>query len=309
MTQLTYDSLTLKYLEEESTALMAKHGKSFRFASLILPNRNIEMVSDLYKICRFIDDCADELDLKESEKALQNIKENLSSPVENSTFNAIFEKVEKNGVERLYLQELVNGATFDIQKKEITSEKDLITYCYRVAGVVGLMVCPLINVTDKKGYPHAIDLGIGMQLTNICRDILQDLKNGRIYLPKSWLNNNKMDQDKIEKFTPAKIKAITKSLLDLADKYYQSGYNGLSYIPFRPRLSILVAGEVYRHIGEKIRNNGYKISAKRVYLNKIEKIWVLLKTIPLLGTSFFWRTKPHDFNLHKHIRGLPGVKL
>ena len=309
MTQLTYDSLTLSYLKEDSTALMAKYGKSFRFASLILPTRNIEMVSDLYKICRFVDDCADELDTEESEKALENIRQNLSNPIDDSTFNAIFEKVEKSGVERLYLQELVHGVTFDTQKKEIKSEKDLITYCYQVAGVVGLMICPLINVTNKKGYPHAIDLGIGMQLTNICRDILQDFKNGRIYLPKNWLENNKLDQNKVGKFTPNRIKAITRSLLNLADKYYKSGYDGLAYIPFRPRLSILVAGEVYRHIGKKIRNNQYEVRAKRVHLNKLEKIWVLVKTLPFLATSFFWKPRPHNSNLHKYIRDLPGVKL
>ena len=293
MTPVTYDSLMLGYLKEDSTVLMAKHGKSFRFASLMLPARNIEMVSDLYKICRFIDDCADELDTQESEKALEKIKQNLSNPIDDSALNVIFKKVEKNGVRRLYLQELVHGATFDTQKKEINSEKDLITYCYQVAGVVGLMVCPLINVTEKKGSLHAIDLGIGMQLTNICRDIFQDMENGRVYLPKNWLENGKMEQGKIGKRTPDRIKAITRTLLNLADEYYQSGYGGLAYIPLRPRLSILVAGEVYRHIGEKIRNNQYEMSVERVYLSKLEKIWVLIKTIPFLMTSFFWKPKPH----------------
>ena len=309
MTQLTYDSLMLSYLKEDSTALMAKYGKSFRFASLILPTRNIEMVSDLYKICRFIDDCADELDAEESKTALANIKKNLSNPISDSTVNTIFKKVERNGVERLYLQELVNGAILDTQKKEINSEKDLIIYCYQVAGVVGLMICPLINVMNKKGYPHAIDLGIGMQLTNICRDILQDSKNGRVYLPKNWLKNDGIDQDKIGKKTPDEIKAIIKSLLNLADQYYQSGYGGLAYIPLRPRLSILLAGEVYRHIGEKIRNNRYEICAQRVYLNKAEKIWVLLKAIPLLAMSFFWKPRSHNSDLHKYIKDFPGVTL
>ena len=306
---VTYDSLRLSYLKEDSTALMAKHGKSFRFASLILPAGNIQMVSDLYKICRFIDDCADELTPEESQKALENIKQNLSNPIGETTLNAIFEKVEKNGVDRRYLQELIDGAKFDIQKKEIKSEKDLIVYCYRVAGVVGLMICPLISVTNKKGYPHAIDLGIGMQLTNICRDILQDLKNGRIYLPKDWLKDDKMDTGKVGKLTPSRIKAITGRLLNLADKYYQSGYDGLAYIPLRPRLSILVAGEVYRHIGKKIRSNQYEMRVKRVYLNRLEKIWVLIKTLPLLSTSFFWKSKPHNSSLHKYVKGLPGVKL
>ena len=229
------------------------------------------MVSDLYKICRFVDDCADELDTEESERALRNIKQKLSNPADDSAFNAIFEKVEKNGVDRRYLQELVNGATFDTQKREINSEKDLITYCYQVAGVVGLMICPLINVTDRRGCPHAIDLGIGMQLTNICRDILQDCKNGRVYLPKSWLGGNKVDRGKIGKLTPGGIRVITRALLDLADKYYKSGYHGLAYIPFRPRLSILVAGEVYRHIGEKIRSNRYEMGEKKSLFREVGK--------------------------------------
>jgi phytoene synthase len=193
------------------------------------------------------------------------------------------------------IKELLLGAQFDVQGGQILTQKDLMLYCYRVAGVVGQMMCPMIGVTSPKAYTHAIDLGLGMQLTNICRDISEDAKNNRSYLPN------------LKSMAAEDVKNLVRETLDIADRYYFSAYDGLSYIPIRPRVVILLAGELYRHIGIKIRKNHYDISGGRMYLNFWEKILVSIKCVHKLSQSFFWKSKNHHSSLHypihEHIQG------
>jgi phytoene synthase len=203
-------------------------------------------------------------------------------------------EVEGWGVRREQIRELLLGAEFDVRGGEILNEKDLMLYCYRVAGVVGLMMCPLIGVTSSKAHPHAVDLGIGMQLTNICRDVKEDGCRGRSYLPGA------------ESLSDLELKIRIKKTLDVADLYYKSAYEGLSYIPFRPRFVIFLAGELYRHIGLKIRRNNYDVSGERIYLNLAEKIIVTLKSILKLGKSFFWKPHNHNHELHLLIHHYVG---
>jgi phytoene synthase len=294
LNNLTYDQLTRDYHETDAKELMARHGKSFYFASLIFSKNDLTRIATLYRLCRFIDDCADELPETESAHAIASILNDLNNPQNETSFNLLMSEVESWGITRAQIRELLHGAQFDVSGGEIRSEKDLMLYCYRVAGIVGLMMCPLIGVTSREAYTHAVDLGIGMQLTNICRDISEDADRGRCYLPERG------DLDSNE------LKALVKKTLDKADLYYASGYNGLSYIPIRARFVILLAGELYRHIGLKIRRNNYEVFGKRTYLNLGEKILVTLKSILKLGRSFFWTSKKHDSHLHLLIQLHPG---
>ncbi|MCO4756079.1 MAG: squalene/phytoene synthase family protein, partial [Bacteriovoracaceae bacterium] len=184
MNRPTYNALIENYLKADPVNLMARHGKSFYFASLIFSKERLNKIATLYKLCRFIDDCADELSLDESKYAINKIISELDNRKDESELNSLISQVQSFGVERGHLKELVSGAQFDAQKGPILNESDLMLYCYRVAGVVGLMMCPLIGVRDLRANPHAIDLGLGMQLTNICRDVLEDAQNGRVYLPE-----------------------------------------------------------------------------------------------------------------------------
>jgi phytoene synthase len=188
---------------------------------------------------------------------------------------------------------------------------DLMLYCYRVAGVVGLMMCPLIGVTDKRAYPHAIDLGLGMQLTNISRDILEDAKMGRIYLPEERIKELGMSfkilSNKGE--TPKELKELVGEILDIADSYYLSGYEGLAFIPLRSRIVILLAGEVYRNIGHKMKKDGLQILNGRTYLTFGEKLLVTFGTISKLLCSYFWKSKVHKKSLHVLIKEVPGANV
>lgn len=295
MNNQTYEELTRSYLLADAEDLMSKHGKSFYFASLIFSQSDLKKIATLYRLCRYIDDCADELPEAESALAVSSILSDLVNPHHETSFNLLMKEVESWGVKREQIRELLLGAEFDVRGGEIKTEEDLMLYCYRVAGVVGLMMCPLIGVTSPQAHAHAIDLGLGMQLTNICRDIKEDADRGRCYLPGA------------DSLSDLDLKIRIKKTLDIADLYYKSAYEGLSYIPVRARFVIFLAGELYRHIGIKIRRNDYDVTGKRIYLNLAEKLIVTIKSILKLGRSFFWKPNHHKselhFLIHHYVRG------
>ena len=173
----------------------------------------------------------------------------------------------------------------DQKKIRIQNEEELIKYSYHVAGTVGLMMSKIIGVKHRKAERSAIDLGIGMQLTNIARDVYEDSKMERIYLPAEWipdisLNNltnlNESNSQKDEKISNAILKVIR-----LSEKFYKNGFAGLKYIPLSTRLGIFIAANIYRGIGIKIKSNKKKYLRERVYLNLLEKSLITVKSILL----------------------------
>lgn len=260
--------------------------------------------------CRYIDDCADENELPEAKLLISRIKQQLlaltNHEIQNrDRFSILIEELVSHGVDPHNLSELVDGADFDLEQSQIRDLPELLRYCYLVAGVVGLMMCPLLGAKAVRARKYAVDLGIGMQLTNICRDILEDHSNGRIYLPELRL----LAHDFQSLRSSAAFKRNVKKYLDLADQYYFNGYRGLAYLPLRSRLAILIAGEVYRHIGEKIRSNDYETLQGRTVLTLFEKIKVAVFSIRHLFKKWFWQPGPHievlEFGM---VNSLPGNK-
>ncbi len=311
--------------------MMAHHGKSFYFASQVFSKKVFIRISYLYAFCRFVDDTADEQSADLALKDLNEITEILTSksntltgakirtsnkfsepskPVVNTSLQISISdlvlKLDNFGVKKEHLNVLVNGALFDVTGQIIKTKKDLIRYCYHVAGVVGLMMCPLILVRQKKAYAFAIDLGIGMQLTNICRDILEDAKNKRLYLPEQDLNPLNLDVTTLahQGLSPENLKLVVKKYLDVADLYYKSSFLGLAYIPFRPRLAILFASDIYRSIGTKIRKNNYEVLYGRTYLSTLEKVIVSVKSVIKIFHIRFWFAGYHNVSLHTDIEDL-----
>ena len=256
---------------------LEKHGKSFYWASFFLPNKNKDAASELYSICRYFDDLADGAPTDQSEKLkseFEQIYNNFKHPI-----NKFF---KSNNIPIQILGDLIQGLIQDQKLVRLQTEKDLIKYSYQVAGTVGLMMQPLILVKNKNANKHAIDLGIAMQLTNIARDIYEDAIMNRVYLPKEWLGEISIEHlknDSINKIQP-KMKDILKKLIDLSEVYYQNGFSGMKYIPIKTRLAIFFAAKIYRAIGMKIKSNNYQYSNKRVYLNKLDKLWVTIKSLP-----------------------------
>ena len=275
-----------------NTYSIKSEGKSFYWASFFLPKKNRIAASRLYSICRYLDDVADnsKLDTSSQIKNIFNqIKENESSEI-----NIFF---KKNHINLGILKDLIDGLISDQQNVRVTDEKELIDYSYKVAGTVGLMMLPIINTKDAEARKHAIDLGIAMQLTNIARDVYEDAKMNRLYLPKEWLGqvsisdliDNKLDDQKRKL-----IKLSIKNLIELSDKFYSNGFSGMKFIPLRTRLAIFFAAKIYKGIGEKIKSGGYVYKLERIYLNKLEKLWITIISIPefLFLKNIFKSYKP-----------------
>ena len=256
---------------------LEKHGKSFYWASFFLPNKNKDAASELYSICRYFDDLADGAPTDQSEKLkneFEQIYNNLEHPI-----NKFF---KSNNIPIQILGDLIQGLIQDQKLVRIQTEKDLIEYSYQVAGTVGLMMQPLILVKNKNANKHAVDLGIAMQLTNIARDIYEDAIMNRVYLPKEWLKEISIEHlksDSIDEIQ-TQMSAILRRLIDLSEIYYQNGFSGMKYIPIKTRLAIFFAAKIYRAIGIKIKSSNYQYSNKRVYLNKFNKLWVTIKSLP-----------------------------
>ena len=279
-------------LFKTNTYSIKSEGKSFYWASFFLPKKNRIAASRLYSICRYLDDVADnsKLDTSSQIKNIFNqIKENESSEI-----NIFF---KKNNINLGILKDLIDGLISDQQNVRVTDEKELIDYSYKVAGTVGLMMLPIINTKDAEARKHAIDLGIAMQLTNIARDVYEDAKMNRLYLPKEWLGqvsisdliDNKLDDQKKKL-----IELSIKNLIELSDKFYANGFSGMKFIPLRTRLAIFFAAKIYKGIGEKIKSGGYVYKLERIYLNKLEKLWITIISIPefLFLKNIFKSYKP-----------------
>ncbi len=285
--------------------VMSKHGKSFYFASQVFTKDMMSKTASLYAFCRYVDDCADELEPDESAEEIRKIELYLNEETQTHEISELIENIIAFGVSRDLMKVLVEGMSFDVNQKKVENDDDFFNYCYLVAGVVGQMMCPVIGVKHKPAEKNAIALGIGMQITNICRDVLEDAKNSRIYLPADVLKKNNLILDDLreEGETPQSLRDVVKIYLDIADLYYSTSYDGIAYIPVRPRLAIILAGEIYRSIGRKIKRNNYNVLSGRTYLSLAEKIWVSLKVIPKILSPRFWVARPSEHEFHKVLLG------
>ena len=256
---------------------LKREGKSFYWASFFLPRNSKIKAGILYSICRHFDDVADKHNKDQTtylKKSIEEIKKNKENKVN------IF--LQKNKIDNAIFIDLIEGLILDQKKTVIQNKSELIQYSYHVAGTVGLMMSKIIGVEDKKAAQSAIDLGIGMQLTNIARDVHEDSKIERIYLPADWIpdislknlsNLHESNSQKDEKISNAIHKVIS-----LSEKFYKNGFAGLKYIPISTRLGIFIAANVYRGIGIKIKSKK-KYLRDRVYLNLFEKSFITIKSI------------------------------
>ena len=205
---------------------------------------------------------------------------------------------------------LIDGLLSDQKPVRIKTETELLVYAYRVAGTVGILMCDMLNCDDKNALDHAIDLGIAMQLTNIARDVLEDAKMGRRYLPESWVGDLQPERIVTLAKTPlasdaAVLTKAVKKLLNLADDYYKSGIEGFSYLPLRAHIAISIAAHVYRQIGVQLRLKKHGWHRGREVTSRFTKIICSVKAPEVWARGSYAQ---HNAALHQPIKGLPHVR-
>ena len=264
---------------------LAIYAKSFNWAGFFLPKKTYLKCSALYDFCRIADNIADsDEDIEIKKEKFINFKNNFNNQkFDDPIIKNMWQLIKEFNIPLKVVHDLLDGIYSDIQKNiKLNNKKDLLLYSYRVAGTVGLMMAKILKVNKQSSLKSAIDLGIAMQLTNISRDVVEDLNFGRSYIN---LNFEEI-----------------KSTIRLSENYYKNSFYSIKQIPLTFRFAILVARRVYKKIGNKILKKqnleNYKRSGK-IYVSNIEKmIETLLSIFDLIKLSLI--NKDDDKIKHDH---------
>lgn len=262
--------------------LLSRGSKSFSAAALLLPKRLRLPAAALYAFCRVADDAVDEAE--DPAEGLAEIQGRLDRvyagrPIPDPVDTAFTRVVQGYGVPRAVPEALLEGFTWDAEGRRYETLSDVVGYSIRVASTVGVMMTLLMGPRDRQILARAIDLGVAMQLTNIARDVGEDARMGRLYLPRAWMREAGLDPDawlRDPTFSPA-LAGVVARLLDEADRLYARSEAGVSALPRDCRLSIRAAQIIYQDIGRVIRRRGCDSVSGRAFTTKGRKLWLLLR--------------------------------
>ncbi|MEE2786744.1 MAG: phytoene/squalene synthase family protein [Myxococcota bacterium] len=269
-------------------ASIRTHSKSFSLASRLLPQPARDEAVVLYAWCRRADDAVDEVPIGQAGAALSQLRTELASiyrgdeqadPVL-AAFQAV---VQRRKIPRHYPDELLAGMAMDVDGYAYETEADLLLYCYRVASVVGLMMCHVMGLRHGQALLNAAHLGAAMQLTNICRDVVEDWSRQRVYLPSSVLRGGAQPGESLPAPTgpfPASLtdrfRGAVRDTLRRADGLYGSGDAGVIHLGARSALAILAARHIYSDIGRIIERRQFDVTRGRAYTTKLRKLLLVM---------------------------------
>jgi phytoene synthase len=269
--------------EGTASAIIRRHSKSFALASQLLPPAARDHAHALYAYCRRADDAVDLVDPAQAPGALERLRleldavydgHALSQPIASEFQRVVFER----RIPRAYPEALLDGFELDARGARYATLLDLHRYCWCVAGSVGAMMCHVMGVRREPAVVHGAHLGMGMQLTNICRDIAEDWARGRLYVPAELLPDFKAPESWPP--PPRTLELLARAvgrLLQEADVFYRSGDAGLGALDFRPRLAVATARHVYSSIGDRLRARSCDVSLGRAVVPRSRKLWCVAR--------------------------------
>ena len=264
--------------------LMRGGSKSFFAASRVLPKRVRNPAIALYAFCRLMDDIVDEGG--EDVRIIQTLQQRLDliyegNPVDVPADRALAKVVVQYKIPKTLLEALLEGFEWDKLGRRYNSIEDLYDYAARVAGTVGAMMALIMGTRQQVPLARACELGLAMQLTNIARDVGEDARNGRLYLPLNWMREEGIDpdawlQDPI--FTP-QIARVVDRVLQTADMLYQRSQSGIAQLPRDCRAAIYGARLVYAQIGRQIEKQDLDSVSQRAIVSGTKKKLLMLKAL------------------------------
>jgi len=269
---------------------LIKHGShSFFMASLLLPPKISVPATALYAFCRIADDLIDADNAGDA--AIQELYARLDAiyagtPGPQPEDRALAEVVSNFTIPRAMPDALIEGLAWDASGRNYETLSELYDYAARVAGCVGAMMTLIMGTTDRRAVARACDLGVAMQLTNISRDIGEDARMGRLYLPRRWFAQAGIDAEEWLK-NPVQHPAVTamcQRLLSYADVLYKRADSGIALLPLNCRAGIRAARVIYSDIGREIASQGFETIEKRAIVPRSRKSMLLAKallTVPL----------------------------
>jgi phytoene synthase len=265
-------------------SLMRGGSRSFFAAGLLLPRRVYEPATALYAFCRLADDAIDDAAGKQA--ALAQLRARLDrayagAPLDIAADRAFAAVAAAHAMPRALPEALLEGFAWDSENRRYEDLPALQDYAARVAGSVGAMMAVLMGVRTPSALARACDLGIAMQLTNIARDIGEDARAGRLYLPLDWLRAEGIDADGFlaePVFSPA-LGRLTKRLIAAADLLYARAIPGIDHLPATCRPGIRAAGLIYAEIGKTLAANGHDSITSRAYVPMGRKAALLARSL------------------------------
>ncbi|MBS59198.1 MAG: phytoene synthase [Alteromonadaceae bacterium] len=260
--------------------LLSHGSKSFYIASHFLPRTLRESASGLYAFCRIADDLVDLGD--DPCRALVTLHRRLDliydgQPDNDPIDRVLSQIVIDHKLPRGLLDALLEGFEWDTKGREYHTLPELCDYGARVAGTVGVMMAILMGVKDHATLARAADLGVAMQLTNICRDVGEDARAGRLYLPRDMMRAAGIDPDAfLHNPTPsAELTHVLKRVLAEAQRRYELADEGIHQLPRSCRPGILAARRLYAEIGQTVVKNGYDSISRRAVVSRARKGQIL----------------------------------
>lgn len=252
-------------------AMIQTGSRSFHAASRLLPAAMREAAYALYAFCRIADDLVD--GEGGGADALHALHARLASvyrgvPQDDPVDRALCDAVRAFAIPRTLFEALLEGMAWDVEGRRYETLSDVTAYAARVAGTVGAMMAALFGARSYAMVARACDLGVAMQLTNIARDVGEDARNSRLYLPRAWLRQEGIDPEGFlqdPRFSPA-LGRVTARLLDAAEALYARADAGIARLPWQVRPAIFAARHLYAAIGHRLaaRHGLNSVSARAV---------------------------------------------
>lgn len=284
----------LKNAYSHCRAITRYYAKTFYMATRFLPNHKQRSIFAIYGLCRYLDNLVDEtmdlmyhkeIEISEVDKKLDEFRAKLIGVYNGEVSDdpillAFSDTLKKYHIPIELPFELMDGVRSDLTKNRYHNFKELYDYSYKVASVVGLMTSRVFGYNDEKALEYAIDLGIAMQLTNILRDIGEDLNRDRIYIPQNELTMfGVTEADLFKENKSDNFLELMKFQIQRARDYYEKADTGIKMLDKDSRLPVYLARYNYSRILDKIEENGFNVFNERAYLNKMEKFSILPKII------------------------------
>lgn len=270
--------------------ITSEFAKTFYLATRFLPYDKQRSTFAIYGLCRFLDNVVDEMedlvaenriDQLQVKSTLDEWKKNLSDTYEgkssdNPILLAFSDVLIRHHIPIELPFELIDGVSMDLYKSRYETFEELYEYSYKVASVVGLMISEVFGYSDRSALGPAVDLGIAMQLTNILRDVGEDLRRDRIYLPAEDLRTFSVsEKDLVAHRLNDSFKALMKFQIDRARSYYSRADKGIALLNKDSQIPVWLARHNYARILDRIEQNGYQVFTKRAHLSFSQKMAVL----------------------------------
>jgi 15-cis-phytoene synthase len=272
-------------LYREAAAATAVGSRSFYLATRFFPPELERAAHSVYWFCRYTDDLVDEATSPEvAHRDLQQWDEELRRtlsgvPAQHPVLKLFGRTVHTYGIPHDYPLELIEGMRMDLAGTRYDDFQQLRLFCYRVASVVGLMMCHVIGFKGS-AESYAIDLGIAMQLTNILRDIGEDLQRGRIYIPRCEMERFGYSEEMLRARTVTpEFRELMRYQVARARVYYEQAQPGIGLLDADGRFAVRVAADVYAAILSQIERNRYRVFDRRAIVPRHQKYWITLRAL------------------------------